>query len=87
MKMIMEINKEAHFSRRQSFGLDSNLDSGIFARRKAINIKFAFLANWFVFPNKVTKKSCVTMYGCYGIFFLLSILYKFINAEDSEIVN
>ena len=60
MKMVMEINKEAHFSRRQSFGLDSDLDSGIFARRKAINIKFAFLANWFVFPNKVTKKNHVS---------------------------
>ena len=87
MKMIMEINKEAHFSRRQSFGLDSNLDSGIFARRKAINIKFAFLANWFVFPNKVTKKIICHIVWLLRNFFLLSIFYKFINAEDSEMVN
>ena len=42
---------------------------------KATEMKFAFLANRLVFPNKVTnerKKLCIMMYACYGIFFLLS---------------
>ena len=41
---------------------------------KVIEMKFAFLANQLVFPNKVTdeRKNMIDINGCYEILFLLS---------------
>ena len=46
--------KEACFTRRQSVGLASNLDGGIFPSNKEIKKKFVFLANRLFFQNTVT---------------------------------
>ena len=74
MKTLKEINKEAHFTRRRSIGLASNLDGGILARRKRIEMKYAFLANQLVFQNKVTNERKKMYHDIWLLwnFFLLS---------------
>ena len=91
--MQMEINKDAHFTQRRSVELASNLDGASLLDVKATEMKFAFLANRLVFPNKVTnerKKLCIMMCMVAMEFFFCSLeFYKFINAEkyEGEMVN
>ena len=47
-------DKEARFTPRGSVGLSSNLDGGIFARRKRKQSNKKVLANQLFFPNMVT---------------------------------